>query len=1244
MNLAPAPRLIAALLAFCSLAGSFPAVAADWPSSGRICGYIFSIDDSGTRVSVPLESTEVLLDVKPGLLEAQVTQTFTNRTDKALEATYLYPLPAGATLTDFELRYRDRVVRSQVREKAVARAIYDAAKAEGRKTSLLEQRDPSLFSTAVANFLPGESVQVVIRFIQPLDFSSGAIEARFPMVTSDKYFPADASSASVGNSAANPERRSAALVAPNHVYSFDIQVTGIPVQMVESSSHRIKFTRPDPKSERVLVSLQDEIAIPDRDFVLRIEPRAGAALQPTLVTQRTGTGDYGMLTIFPPQKRAATAKAAPGRDVLFLLDRSGSMWGERFKSAKIGLATCLAALAPVDRFHIVIFDDKFDFYRPAWTQATAPGLEEARAYVGGLEVRGGTVMQPALAASLDAFEPGERNQILIFLTDGDVGNSASLLNLLETKIGQVRLFPFGIGAAPHAMLIKQMAEAGRGQARFIADDTAIARELVDLFETLDAPVLSQVRLNLLDAQGRALAHAAFPERLPDVFVGRPIQAVFRLQSGTPAAVTVEGVEDDRPVVHRLALQSSPLRGSGLEKQFGKKLFDDLGMMLRRATNDAERGLVREEMLATALQFQLVTELTSRVAVSDEIARDPNAKLVTEHVMQYQVADNRAAGGYVASATLSGARVTDPDVVTLTTFEVSAESDVGYMASNTLSGTRMVRGDEILDLQEDRAYCASRALEDEVLLTTETQQTTVRSMLGGLPISTLVDPATIERIILQATGTPRGDIFQQRVRRLTPSALTLRVGDEGFTAATARISFNLPGRERLPMLALLSWSNDRQRQASIFLQGEKTLGPTHLQAIAQARELEGYGSMRLVRGSFERTFGDRLRVEATVVGHGLKRKDPAQFRLAAAEPSYEGLGVFNLDLLTAETRRLEDALAQVRFSGLAMSGGIAHHWSATARWHRQEAAWLAPRAADAIAMQRDNAGVALGYHSAWLHDRLHVEVHGGATQHRTSQTTVGREATQDAGIEASWESDKNTAVFVRWAREAELPWLSTGRWQARGAADLVAVAPPPEIRAGGQLGLRVKSPGTRLGGTFALFHETVHQHTYREWSWERSQTPAALASPIAGELRSAVSMRAWPDFVRQGFTSTVNFTPSRLLSLHASWSEEWKDAGPYRGGNRRASLSGQYSFRGGALDGLATGFTLYARNALVFDDGYTLPGGLRADMRVRYQLGARGNQATLLQLSLANIAGRPWQATRFAPDHGRQVLLSVTREF
>jgi len=1200
------------------------------------CGAIFAVTaDNGVRVPVPLESTEVVLDVKPGLLEAQVTQTFTNRSSVALEATYLYPLPERATVTQFELHYGDRVVRSEVREKGAARVVYDAAKTAGKKTALLEQRDPSLFSTAVANFLPGERVQVVVRFIQPLTLAGDTVEVRFPMVTGDRYFPADVTPGTEGNAAPNPMRRPGDLVVDHHVYAFDIQVAGLPVRRI-GSSHRIRTTVSGTAPERHAIALANEITIPDRDLVLRIQLRREAALAPTVVTQRTATGDYGLVALFPP--RAAPKPTAPRpRDVLFLFDCSGSMQGARLKSAKLGLERCIDALATHDRFQIVTFASDHQFYRPTWVEGGDEAFAQARFFARSIQIRGGTELQRALGPALEAFEPNDREQILVLLTDGDVGNGASLLNLVESRIGQVRLFAFGIGAAPNAVLVKQIAELGRGQARFVADDDDVAREMEDLFVALDAPVLARPRLTLLDAQGSPIPHTTFPERLPDVFVERPIQFVYRTQRGVPAAVQIDGVEGERPVSHRVALQSAVLRGDGLEKEFGARLFADTAALLRRAKSEEERALVRQEMLATALQFQLVTELTSRVAVDDRQARDPQAPLVAQAVAQYRPADQpaRAGGG---------------EVVMLTPFEVSHSGD-GYSATGTTSGTRL--NTWLHDVAASISVVTKQQIQDFAGTTTESALPFVVDVqsnpivgrpgastgaLDGLPIATVVDPATISGVTAESS---RFEIMQLSPRRTPGLSLTGRFGGDEFAAVSLQANVRPRGAGDAAILAVLSAATFGRPHLSALLDGEKSFDETHARLGAQARWLAGYGDMRLLRAGVERKLGHGLLVEAAVAWHELRREDALQFRVDSPTARQDGLGWIELDLLTAPTTRLADAVVQAEVSQNVRSAG-SHTWSARARWHRRESDWLTPSLA-ATAGVRTSRELELNYRLGVLRDRLAFDAHLGIATHDTPGTTSASESTRSTLFGVNLALSNEVGFFVNASRESALPWASTGCWRASGAG-LIAVAPAVETREGGQAGIRWQTSSRRLSATVGAFHENVSGHEYRDWSSERAQAGAPFATLADGGIRRAIGTRTAGDFSRQGWTGTVDFNPSRSLTVTAAWSVDGKNAGPYRGGNERARLAVRHEVRLGGLKGFTAGLALHHRNALVFDDGYVLDGGLRADAMFGYRLRAGTQRETLLQLNVVNLADRSWQLTRFAPDRGRQLILTVTQGF
>jgi len=1214
---------------------AIPAAAADENKSFP-CGLCYAADENGQRILVPLESTEVILDVKPGLIETQVIQTFTNRSATALEATYLYPLPDGATLTDFELRFQDRVIRSVVREKAAARLAYETAKAEGKKTALLEQHDPSLFSTAVANFLPGETVQVVIRFLQPLTLSLEAVEIRFPMVTGDKYFPADATPGQPGTAAPNPPRNPSDRISQQHVYAFDIQVAGIPVQTIQSPSHQIKVE--DRGGDRFAVYLEKEITIPDRDFLLRIETRQTQALLPTVVTQRTSTGDYGLLTVFPPVSRPTSPKIDQPRDVLFLLDRSGSMQGTRINSAKLGLEGCLAMLRPADRFQIVTFSDRHSFYRPAWIPATAAEIDAARKHVRSITADGGTEMQPALRASLDFFQHDERQHLVIFLTDGDVGDTDALLNLIESKLGTARLFTFGIGAAPNATLIRRMAELGRGQARFIADDRGIERELVDLMATLAAPVISDLHLALLDSGGHPVEATFFPEKTPDVFLGRPLQIVFRTSGQSVATLQMLGREDDRPITLSFPLQTTPLRGDGIEKHFGRTWYQELEDAGRRAVSPEDKAAARKRMLDVAMLFQLVTEQTSRVAVEERISRDPSAPLASQQVAQAHPADQ------------------NQDVIELLPFSVEADAEGGYTANSTLSGSRLrsrltdVAGCVTVLTQEFFQDLAPTRVEDALPFVMEPAQNpvVVRSgadtgLLDELPIATTVDPATVDQIAVRSFGPAWSNLSQSEAGGAAGTSLIARVGEEGFASASLRSSVNFGGDRRYPALAVLSWAEFGQPQWNAYLAARQTLGDSCLRTSFQWRQLAGFGDLRLARATFEHRVSDALTVEATAAWHQLNRANPQQFRLNSPTARYDGLGFFNLDLLTADTDRLEDAIAEVKLSGTARTAEVTYRWTVRGRWSRQESGWLTPSAAPATGAHRDTQTVDLFYRAGFAHDRLGLELDLGGAEHRSPGETTEDQSTRKASLGSTVELCPAATLFGNWAHEEILPWVSTGVFRRNGG-DLRRQSHTPEKRAGGQLGLRVAAMDNRVSGTVGIFHDNVSNHAFRDWAWESAHPgPGASALPDGG-LRLPASYSVWKELVREGWMGSFDFNPTPSLTTTASWYCDWKNAGPYRGGNRRASLVARYSFRHGVLHGFGVGGGVSYRNAMSFNDADRLPGGTRGDLFLTYHGRTERFGNTLLQLKLANLTNRPWPLTRFAPDRGRQVLLSIAQKF
>jgi len=589
-------------------------------------GLVFS-DTTGAKRFLPLKSTSVRIHVTGGVAESEVTQTFTNDTQTALEAVYLFPLPSGATVTDMELRYADRVIRSVVKEKEEARKTYEQARTDGKKAALVEEERPNMFTTSVTNFLPGETVEVHFRCIFPLEFEAGAYALNFPMTVGPRYVPSD----TLGEAGRIVAPILLPSVDPVHRLDLVVDIRGIPVSRIDSSTHSIQISQIEPGVSEV--KLASGSTIPNCDFGLRIGLATGDAPVVTTLQSDDGKARYAMINIYPPLTAKLLENNPLPRDVLFLIDTSGSMEGDSIGQAKAGLLQCLGMLRPEDHFDIVRFSDAFSSFAPELRPVDSSTLEAGRSFVNTLVADGGTEMQPALDYVLGLKSRPEAMRLVVFLTDGDVGNEETLLRLIHARLGNARLFTFAIGSAPNEYLIREMAKLGRGEARTIQSHEDIERVMQDFFRTLDAPVLTDAELIWKGPHGRQLNNVEFyPARLPDLFRDRPVRVFAKLPAGFHGEVTVRANALGHRFEETLSLGTDHASdSSALEKLFGRARLDDLMVQWMTAKDGPSREGLRLDVIATALEHQLITQFTSRVAVEEKISRNPLDKLISGKV-------------------------------------------------------------------------------------------------------------------------------------------------------------------------------------------------------------------------------------------------------------------------------------------------------------------------------------------------------------------------------------------------------------------------------------------------------------------------------------------------------------------------------------------------------------------------------------------------------------------------------------
>jgi len=581
----------------------------------------------GCYLSAPRIAADIRVDIAGAIARARVTQRFRNPSDGWVEGVYLFPLPDGAAVDTLKLRIGNRLIEGQVKEKQEARQIYEAAKANGQKASLVEEDRPNTFTNQVANIGPHETVTVQIEYQQSLRFEHGRYSLRIPLVVAPRYTPP--SSAFLSGDRANflyavPER-----VAPvlrpefGKVNPVRIQVNleaGFPVSDIESQTHAVTVNRRSPTSATIM--LQQGKVPADRDFAMSFAAAPGMAPKVSLLKETVDGRDYLLALIAPPSD-GQDVKPKP-RETIFVLDNSGSMGGTSIRQAKAGLVLALSRLTPADRFNVIRFDNTLTVFFAAPVQATAGNVAAATAYVGSLDAAGGTEMLPALLAALDDKTPDDTSHLrqVIFLTDGEVGNEAELFGAIRQKLGRSRLFTVGIGSAPNMYFMSGAARAGRGTYTAISSIDEVAPRMAELLAKLERPVMTD-----LSAQWpQSDAAENWPNPVPDLYDGEPVVLTARA-SNLQGQLVLTGVLAGEPWQTTLSL-SDAHPAAGIEKLWARNKIASLenSRVLGIDTNSIDRAV-----LDTALAHHLTSRLTSLVAVDVTPSRPHDAELARRDI-------------------------------------------------------------------------------------------------------------------------------------------------------------------------------------------------------------------------------------------------------------------------------------------------------------------------------------------------------------------------------------------------------------------------------------------------------------------------------------------------------------------------------------------------------------------------------------------------------------------------------------
>lgn len=635
-----ATSLFAALL----IVAWSPAYAGDTDAAPAEGPYFQIASDDPSLDRLPLKSTHVDARVAGTVADVRVTQVYRNEGSRTIEARYVFPGSTQAAVHGMTVRIGERVLSATIREKQRARIEYEAAKKEGRTAALLDQHRPNVFQMSVAHILPGDEVQVELRYTELLLPTDGRYRFVYPTVVGPRYHRAEP------DPARNPFPATPHLPEGQRSASaFDLQLrfaSPLPVQDIGSPSHRIEVQR-EASSQAEVTLADDGDAANNRDFVLEYR-LAGAATAGGLTLFKGADDGKGgqenfFLALVEPPKAIATTQISP-REYIFVVDISGSMHGFPLETAKALLRELIGGLRPSDSFNVMLFSGSNRMLSDHPVPATRPNIERAIATIEQMRAGGSTEIVPALERIAALPKNGDVSRSVIVVTDGYVTVEDRVYRLVRENLGQTNVFAFGIGSSVNRHLIEGIARAGQGEPFIVTKPAMAAAQAERLRKMIDAPVLTQLQarfdgLEVYDVEPAQL------DALPDVLGGRPVALIGKWRGEPRGQLVLKGRSAGGDWQQVLPVPAPDADAQALRQLWARQRIQQLG------DDEALRGgnAQREAITQLGLRYSLLTHYTSFIAVDRVVrAADTPSTSVNQPLPLPQGVSNAAVGAAVPS--------------------------------------------------------------------------------------------------------------------------------------------------------------------------------------------------------------------------------------------------------------------------------------------------------------------------------------------------------------------------------------------------------------------------------------------------------------------------------------------------------------------------------------------------------------------------------------------------------------------
>jgi len=570
--------------------------------------YFFVKSDDPSVDQLPLKSTSADIKVVGVIADVIVKQVYKNEGKTPLEAIYIFPASTRAAVYGMKMTIGKRTLIAKIEERKEARRQYEEAKQQGKRASLLEQQRPNVFQMNVGNILPGDTIQVELKYTELLVPTDGIYEFVYPTVVGPRYSNQPAETAHPSqNWVENPYLHQGE--APT--YTFDMTAdlaAGLPIQNVACPSHKVNIHYDGPSRASINLDPLDKNSA-NRDFILKYQ-LAGGKVQSGVLLFEGNRENFFLLMLQPPKR--VSVRQIPPREYIFIVDVSGSMYGFPLDISKRLLKDLIGNLRPTDRFNVLLFSGGSSLMSEQSLPATSENIHHAINLIERQRGGGGTELLPALKRALSLTRAEGYSRSVVIATDGYVMVEEEVFDLIRKNLGDANMFTFGIGSSVNRHLLEGMARVGMGEPFVISKPEETAEKAERFRKMIESPVLTKIKADF----GKFNVYDVEPLSVPDVFAERPV-IIFGKWRGKPTGeITLCGMTSGGPYVNKIDIRrEKPLKSnSGLQYLWARHritLLSDYNSLRQ----DPDRI---KEVTQLGLTYNLLTAYTSFVAIDTEV--------------------------------------------------------------------------------------------------------------------------------------------------------------------------------------------------------------------------------------------------------------------------------------------------------------------------------------------------------------------------------------------------------------------------------------------------------------------------------------------------------------------------------------------------------------------------------------------------------------------------------------------------